>query len=606
MFILTEEGKEKQRLIKAGLDKDSVAVYWTIYCPGKGTCKRVCGGIGTCDEGCISQRKRHDRHNCQVSVTAKIMLSDETSGISGQWTAVHHLAVNELRNSGQLLLYQKGNAEEAAMDDIDKEDGAALMTAITQHKDGFGCPTSFTIMSRENSDNIFNALRAIKENVPCPDDECDHPFRYFELPNNQGYRRVTQCSRVQEYKPLVMIDKFEASANACQRLELTYVLCWFHLVKAVMEKLTHESVSLHDSYLIILGFKIVARAVSEERACERWQMFLQVIDLLFKDDKQIRLKKYFIEEWWCPKWRYAWLDITRRPLACNGSRTMTTNNCDENLNLKVANCVGGKRKKVSILVFELTGFEKAKSGNEAAVGQKKKASLLDTHAAKTICHNLGTRKATPSDITLRDNQARFMYLTYKVKDTEKKMGFILLQMSTKRFKETGTKGRYQGKQNNRLRAGCRTWKCWSRKRRYAQLPATRGLSGEDSTDDKCLGVMRKVLEKGHHIHRHCFLGNIDMYRKWKSYFPNCKFGIYPFLLMEEKYPDIRSTVCNMDINDNIIETDAPYQVTKEEEQDVPSATYEIAKKLANLFNVSLMEVASVTTSNALKLYNIKH
>lgn len=135
------------------------------------------------------------------------------------------------------------------------------------------------IVSRENSDNIFNALRAIKENVPCPDDECDHPFRYFELTNNQGYRRVTQCSRVQEYKPLVMIDKFEASANACQRLELTYVLCWFHLVKAVMEKLTHESVSLHDSYLIILGFKIVARAVSEERACERWQMFLQVLCL---------------------------------------------------------------------------------------------------------------------------------------------------------------------------------------------------------------------------------------------------------------------------------------------------------------------------------------
>lgn len=114
------------------------------------------------------------------------------------------------------------------------------------------------------------------------------------------------------------------------------------------------------------------------------------------------------------------------------------------------------------------------------------------------------------------------------------------------------------------------------------------------------------MEKDHHIHRHCFLGNIDMYRKWKSYFPNCKFGIYPFLLMEEKYPDIRSTVCNMDINDIIIETDAPYQVTKEEEQDVPSANYEIAKKIANLFNVSLMEVASVTTSNALKLYNIKH
>ncbi|CAG2254367.1 tatD [Mytilus edulis] len=142
-----------------------------------------------------------------------------------------------------------------------------------------------------------------------------------------------------------------------------------------------------------------------------------------------------------------------------------------------------------------------------------------------------------------------------------------------------------------------------------QLPVVihcRGLSGEDSTDDKCLGVMRKVLEKDRHIHRHCFGGNIGMYRKWKSYFPNCKFGISPFLLMEEKYPDIRSTVCNMDINDIIIETDAPYLSNKGGRTGCPSMTYDIAQKLANLFNVSLMEMASVTTSNALKLYKIKH
>ncbi|VDI03298.1 Hypothetical predicted protein [Mytilus galloprovincialis] len=65
---------------------------------------------------------------------------------------------------------------------------------------------------------------------------------------------------------------------------------------------------------------------------------------------------------------------------------MTTNNCDENLNLKVANCVGGKRKKVSTLLFGLAGCETARMGNEEAVKKKKKASILETHAAKTICH----------------------------------------------------------------------------------------------------------------------------------------------------------------------------------------------------------------------------
>lgn len=69
------------------------------------------------------------------------------------------------------------------------------------------------------------------------------------------------------------------------------------------------------------------------------------------------LKKYFKNEWWCEKWRESWLDITRYPLTQNGqSRTMTTNNHDENLNLKVADCIGGRRKKISTLVYEITGM----------------------------------------------------------------------------------------------------------------------------------------------------------------------------------------------------------------------------------------------------------
>ena len=50
-FVLTEEGVEKNEFIKSGLDKDVVAVSWTLYCPGKGSCRRACGGIGACAEG---------------------------------------------------------------------------------------------------------------------------------------------------------------------------------------------------------------------------------------------------------------------------------------------------------------------------------------------------------------------------------------------------------------------------------------------------------------------------------------------------------------------------------------------------------------------------
>ncbi|KAH3749635.1 hypothetical protein DPMN_184136 [Dreissena polymorpha] len=50
---------------------------------------------------------------------------------------------------------------------------------------------------------------------------------------------------------------------------------------------------------------------------------------------QNALLKYLTEEWWCEKWRYAWLDSTRLPLIANGERTMATNYHDEQLNLQV-------------------------------------------------------------------------------------------------------------------------------------------------------------------------------------------------------------------------------------------------------------------------------
>ncbi|VDH95965.1 gephyrin [Mytilus galloprovincialis] len=272
------ERKKKQSVLSQGA-ADLIAVRWSLYCPGKGNCIRKCGGIGQCTNDCTIVRKRHDRHACEVMVTAKIMLSNLTKwkvsvtgshvnannhddenqmqwegpsgnkkilesakdnimfsrsyGMkpfevfrrqikdisesemeiafkdtrtnpsdrrvcdfikntekrhafnSGQWTSAHKLAITELKESGQLLFYQRDNVEEAGNQDLDRgyvfavsnqtalqsarqnqhvigidgkhglqDDGAALMTAVTQHKDGFGCPASFTIMNRDTNVEI--------------------------------------------------------------------------------------------------------------------------------------------------------------------------------------------------------------------------------------------------------------------------------------------------------------------------------------------------------------------------------------------------------------------------------------------------------------------
>jgi hypothetical protein len=219
----------------------------------------------------------------------------------GQWTAVHNIAVGDLKREGILLLLQNGNTEEqngfvmsvsnvtalrsARINQhvlgIDgkhglQDDGAILMTAVTQHKDGFGCPASFTIMNREHTDNILLGIRSILDNVPCDRADCAHTYSYTELQNEGGWRRTTDCANLNPYRPLVMIDKFEASANACQELGLTYILCWFHIVKAVMERLKQMDVNIGVSYIIILAFKLVARSGETDEAEHRWSLFIEV------------------------------------------------------------------------------------------------------------------------------------------------------------------------------------------------------------------------------------------------------------------------------------------------------------------------------------------
>lgn len=212
-----------------------------------------------------------DSRNCPTSsrmVNFMKNVQKRHSFQSGQWSAVHSI-IPQIEESGKLLLHQKDNRD-AATGDIDssyvltlsnktalesarqnahvlgidgkhglQDDGACLQTSTTQHKDGFGCPTAFTIMNRENTDTIYLALRSITENVPCSDQHCQHPVEYFNLPGGKGVRRHTPCATAEPYRPLVMIDKHEPSSIACERLNLPYILCWFHIVKALTKAEIH-------------------------------------------------------------------------------------------------------------------------------------------------------------------------------------------------------------------------------------------------------------------------------------------------------------------------------------------------------------------------------
>ena len=142
----------------------------------------------------------------------------------GQWSAIDKLVKTDAKEQGLVLLYQTDNRN-APKDAADRcwvlslansaslkaarsnqpiigidakhglqDDGCILHSSVTMHKEGFGCPTAFSLMSKENAESIRLALRAIIENVPCQNSSCTHPYEYYNLPQQKGYRKVSFVS----------------------------------------------------------------------------------------------------------------------------------------------------------------------------------------------------------------------------------------------------------------------------------------------------------------------------------------------------------------------------------------------------------------------------
>lgn len=61
--------------------------------------------------------------------------------------------------------------------------------------------------NKENNYTIRLAISALKNNVPCNRNNCDHAWYYEDLPDNTGFRRITPCSSINPWSPTAMIDK---------------------------------------------------------------------------------------------------------------------------------------------------------------------------------------------------------------------------------------------------------------------------------------------------------------------------------------------------------------------------------------------------------------
>lgn len=74
---LTEFGKEQAEAVKRKDRRDRTVWRWVHFCPGEGSCRRECGGIGECLPTCAEEKKAIlSMHHCSLRVTTNVKLSD--------------------------------------------------------------------------------------------------------------------------------------------------------------------------------------------------------------------------------------------------------------------------------------------------------------------------------------------------------------------------------------------------------------------------------------------------------------------------------------------------------------------------------------------------
>jgi len=77
-----------------------------------------------------------------------------------------------------------------------------------------------------------------------------------------------------------------------------------------------------------------------------------------------------------------------------------------------------------------------------------------------------------------------------------------------------------------------------------------------------------------------------------------------FILLDETYSDFRFLLCHMQLENVILETDAPYLQTSAEKFGSPMLLQDIATRITSVSSCSFDDVVETTTRNALQLYNI--
>ena len=120
----------------------------------------------------------------------------------------------------------------------------------------------------------------------------------------------------------------------------------------------------------------------------------------------------------------------------------------------------------------------------------------------------------------------------------------------------------------------------------------------DSIQD-CYDILKKRKLKGV---IHCYSGSIEMAKEFIKL--GYKLGIGGVLTF--KNAKLYQVVEQLDIKDILLETDSPFLSPEpyRGRKNIPSNVYYVAKKIAEIKNITIKEVMDITTNNVKEVFDI--
>ncbi|CAB4408490.1 unnamed protein product [Rhizophagus irregularis] len=258
----------------------------------KGIKMKMLAPLNGASEETIREALNNKQRVCSNEKLRKLIARDDKrfKDNAGPWTILHNMVEKILKPNGFVLYYQIANPHEpedsparyyqlTVSDEFWLRNGrdfgkicigldgkydlnidrAPVLSIVVENNASCGTPLAFTLSNKENHMTIRMAVSAVKQNIPCNNNNCEHNWYYEDLHDAKGFKRICPCSQNNLWNPYMMIDKHRPSKLGIEGLTCGAILCWFHIMQTLGNHLKEWQIPQQFRY-----------PIASHRAGSRW------------------------------------------------------------------------------------------------------------------------------------------------------------------------------------------------------------------------------------------------------------------------------------------------------------------------------------------------